>query len=193
MRPLSSGTPAKPPSARRERDALKLNLEGLPEEIGRVLRDIRRARRMTLRQVAEASDGEIKATSLAGYERAERTISLVRFYSICWFFGVAPDRLLTLILARTHPQQPVTPGHLVVDLNRLSQPGSRESRSVEAYVTSVREARGLGGSIISLRTDDLEILATETGKLPESLLHSLSPAAKLAADRPSEPGPEPTP
>ena len=46
------------------------------EEVGHALRRARLARGLTLRQVGERSLGTFKPTAVAGYERAERTISL---------------------------------------------------------------------------------------------------------------------
>ena len=64
------------------------------EEVGRALRSARLARGLTLRQVGERSLGTFKPTAVAGYERAERTISLERFYALCTFYGVEPTQLL---------------------------------------------------------------------------------------------------
>ena len=67
------------------------------EEVGQALRRVRVARGLTLRQVGERSLGTFKPTAVAGYERAERTISLERFYALCAFYGVEPTQLLTEI------------------------------------------------------------------------------------------------
>ena len=67
------------------------------EEVGHALRRARLARGLTLRQVGERSLGAFKPTAVAGYERAERAISLERFYALCAFYGVAPTRLLAEI------------------------------------------------------------------------------------------------
>jgi transcriptional regulator with XRE-family HTH domain len=68
------------------------------EEVGHALRRARLARGLTLRQVGERSGGAFKPTAVAGYERAERTISLERFCQLCGFYGVAPAWLLAGIL-----------------------------------------------------------------------------------------------
>ncbi len=67
------------------------------EEVGRALRRVRLARGLTLSQVGERSAGAFKPTAVAGYERAERTISLVRFYGLCAFYGVAPTEVFAEI------------------------------------------------------------------------------------------------
>jgi len=68
------------------------------EEVGRALRRARLARGLTLKQVGERSQGAFKPTAVAGYERAERNISLERFSALCAFYGVAPAQLLAEIL-----------------------------------------------------------------------------------------------
>ena len=94
------------------------------EEVGRALRRARLARGLTLRQVGERSLGAFKPTAVAGYERAERTISLERFYALCLFYGVAPTQLLAEVEAvarrsrprrsdpglKTRPRTPAGPG-----------------------------------------------------------------------------------
>lgn len=67
-------------------------------ETGRALREARLANGLTLREVGERSGGEFKPTAVAGYERAERSISLERFCALCAFYGLAPDRLLAEIV-----------------------------------------------------------------------------------------------
>ncbi len=89
----------------------------LAEEAGRALRRARLARDLTLRQVGERSNGAFTPTAVAGYERAERSISLERFCELCRFYDVAPAQLLSEILgeARIRP-------HLIVDLTQLQEP-----------------------------------------------------------------------
>src|SRR2546425_10727430 len=70
-------------------------------EIGRALRRARLARGLTLKQLAVASAGRFKPTSVAGYERGECNISVVRFCELCRLFGVPADRLLGEILRAT--------------------------------------------------------------------------------------------
>ena len=95
------------------------------EEVGRALRRARLARGLTLRQVGELSLGAFKPTAVAGYERAERSISLERFYAICAFYGVAPTQLLAEIEeALGGPPEPT------VDLTQLEDPTPTTSAAV---------------------------------------------------------------
>jgi transcriptional regulator with XRE-family HTH domain len=84
------------------------------EEVGRALRRARLARGLTLRQVGERSAGAFKPTAVAGYERAERSISLERYCELCGFYGMEPAWLLAEILETVggRPER-------IVDLTRL--------------------------------------------------------------------------
>jgi len=89
----------------------------MAKEVGRVLRRARLGQALTLRQVGERSDGAFKPTAVAGYERAERSISLERFCELCGFYGLAPAQLLAEIV-ETVDGRP----DLIVDLTRLPEP-----------------------------------------------------------------------
>ena len=84
-------------------------------ETGRALREARLAAGLTLREVGERSDGAFKPTAVAGYERAERSISLERFCALCRFYGLAPDLLLGQIVE-------VVDRDRVVDLTGIEAP-----------------------------------------------------------------------
>ena len=81
------------------------------EEVGRALRGARLARGLTLRQVGELSDGAFKPTAVAGYERAERSISVERYFELCAFYDVSPAQLLTEI-----EESVGAPPEVIVDL-----------------------------------------------------------------------------
>ena len=93
-------------------------------EIGRALRRARLARGLTLKQLAAASAGRFKPTSVAGYERGERSISVVRFCELCQIFGVPADRLLGEVLRATRADP-----ELMIDLTRASSCRASSSRS----------------------------------------------------------------
>lgn len=89
---------------------------------GEILRDIRRRRGLTLREVGRRSGGTFRPTSVAGYERGERSISLRRFCELATFYGTSPDSLLTEIVRRTRRG-----GNAVVDLSTLDPDQELES------------------------------------------------------------------
>jgi transcriptional regulator with XRE-family HTH domain len=144
----------------------------LPVEVGRALRRARRARNLTLRGVGARSAGRFKPTAVAGYERAERSISLERFCALSRLYEMAPERLLLQILWRVegHPEP-------TIDRTRLPELPPEERAAVGGFLHQVQEMRGDGGDgTITLRIRDLEVLATVSGARLEDFLEHLSPA-----------------
>ena len=134
-------------------------------EIGRALRRARLARGLTLKQLAVASADRFKPTSVAGYERGERSISVVRFCELCRLFGVPPDRLLGEILraAGADPE-------LVIDLTHLERLGPSEGELLSGFVQQVASLRGSGDvDRITLRVGDIDVLASASGRRPDEL------------------------
>lgn len=72
--------------------------EGLAEQVGAALRRARKERGLTLRAMSARSGGAFKPTAVAGYERAERSISLQRFCQLAELYGVPPEILLAQIM-----------------------------------------------------------------------------------------------
>lgn len=141
-------------------------------ETGRALRRARRARELTLRQVSALSKGRYKPTSVAGYERGERAISMERFCELCQLYGVAPHALLADII-RAVGGMPEPD----IDLARLEALGSTESALVAGFIRQIRALRREHPSgIVVLRTGDLEVLATAAGKKPAELVEALGPS-----------------
>ena len=138
-------------------------------EIGRALRRARAARGLTLRQVASVTGGEFKATSVAGYERGERTISVERFCQLSAVYLASPPAVLAEIVdAVTGATE------MVIDLNRLEALGEAERDRVEEFV----RRREPPTETLVLREGDLEVLASEAGTTREELAEALQPAIR---------------
>jgi transcriptional regulator with XRE-family HTH domain len=90
--------------------------EGLAERVGTGLRRARIERGLTLRAMSARSGGVFKPTAVAGYERAERSISLLRFCGLAELYGVPPEILLAQIIRADDQDQRVP--------TDLSAPGS---------------------------------------------------------------------
>jgi transcriptional regulator with XRE-family HTH domain len=88
--------------------------QAFAEGAGRVLRQARIARGLTLRQVGLRSGGAFSPSAIAGYERGERGITLERFCLLAELYGIPPDRLLAEICGDT--------ADVVVDLTPLEEP-----------------------------------------------------------------------
>jgi transcriptional regulator with XRE-family HTH domain len=144
-------------------------LEHIAVEIGRALRRLRRAHGLTLVDVAAMSNGMFKATSVAGYERGERSITLERFCNLCQLYGLAPDRVLAEILRRTEGR--IEPE---INLAAVESLGTTESALLSGFARQVRGLRGEPqADTITLRAGDLEVLATAEGRRPEELAKAL--------------------
>lgn len=154
-------------------------MDSIRVEIGRALRRLRRSRGLKLRDVSERSEGRFKPTSVAGYERAERSISLERFIEICRLYGAPPERVLADVMraveGRTEPE---------IDLTALGSISGIEAGLISAFVHQVRSLRGeAAGDRIILREGDLEVLATAAGKRPEELARALREGARRETDQ----------
>jgi hypothetical protein len=127
---------------------------------------------LTLRQVSSATEGRLRPSSVAGYERGERTISLERFCDLCQLYGIAPQALLAdVIRALEGKREPV------VDLTLLASLGSAEGALVSGFIRQIRALRReQPGEKIVLRMGDLEVLANAAGKKPEELIELLGPS-----------------
>lgn len=146
--------------------------------IGSVLRAVRRERGLTLRQAGTASRGRFPPTSLASYERGERSISLERFCHLAGVYRVAPDRLVAEIM-RTIEGRPPTK----LDRARLGELDSPQARRVSDFVDAITELRHQPATdVVTLRLGDLEVLAPSAGCRLEEFIESIAPAITATAD-----------
>ena len=141
------------------------------ETAGDVLRRARRAMGLTLQEAAARSRGRFAPTSIAGYERGERHISLDRFCDLADLYAVPPDRLLAEVLERLRPEGRRT---VVIDLTRLERLEDRDRELVSAFAESVRARRGHSESTeLVLRSGDVEALALQSRERPARLMERL--------------------
>jgi transcriptional regulator with XRE-family HTH domain len=144
------------------------------KDLGKALWRARLAQGLTLRQVTELSNGRFKATSLAGYERGERTISIERFIALCDVYGVAPQGVLADVVPEAGERT-----ERVLDLTRLEALGRSERALVSGFVRQIRaQRRETPSETIVLRQDDLDELATAVGTTRERLAEALEPAIR---------------
>jgi transcriptional regulator with XRE-family HTH domain len=142
-------------------------LGSLALDIGRALRRIRKERGLTLRDVAATSGGTFKATSVAGYERGERSITLERFVLLCRLYGTSAARVLGDIeRAGASGEEPS------IDVRALEELGT-EGELLIALVRQVREMRRDRSADVMVRADDLAVLATASGTEAEALEEAL--------------------
>jgi transcriptional regulator with XRE-family HTH domain len=143
-------------------------------EAGRVLRRVRHAKGLTLKDVGLRSNGRLKPTAVAGYERAERSISVLRFCALCELYGVRPETVLAEIVSGAQGRSPV-----VLDLTLIGRLDASDARIVTQFIDEVRTLRGeQQADTVILRTGDVEILASAAGGRPEEFLHKIEPALR---------------
>lgn len=149
-------------------------MDNLLVAIGNVLRRARRSRQLTLRDIEAASDGSITGSAVGGWERGERSISLVRFIEIARLYGHAPDQLLREALDELSGP-PIGP--LVLDLTRLSSLPEGAIDEVGRLAQVIKTQRGdYVSEVLSLRSGDLEVWAGALGTTTEELVEQLFPA-----------------
>jgi transcriptional regulator with XRE-family HTH domain len=128
---------------------------------------------MTLRSAARASGGRFKPSSIAGYERAERAITVQRFCELCELYGTDPARLLGGIVAAAREEPKVE-----LDLAALERLDVPEAATVREYANRVRALRGGSGDVVALRTAEVAVIAQASGRPQDELLELLSPARR---------------
>ncbi|MGH2830220.1 MAG: transcriptional regulator [Actinomycetota bacterium] len=140
------------------------------KRVGERLRAIRLQKGHSLHDVENGSGKEFKASVLGAYERGERSISVPRLQRLAMFYGVPVDQLLP----RLDPGPIVLDGNgnggIRLDLGRLREVESPDIELVARYADQIQMARGdFNGRILTLRSDDLRVLAAAADCTPAVL------------------------
>jgi transcriptional regulator with XRE-family HTH domain len=156
----------------------------LPRALGEILRDTRGSRGLSLRAVETESGGRFRPSTVAGYERGDRMLSVERFCELAAFYRSAPEELLTraLDLQSSGTRRSVTIdlvrlGRVEREPARLGQVPEDPVRILAGFVHEVRTRRDdLLSDVITLRSGDLDALAVGSGLSLASFLRALRPA-----------------
>ncbi|MCA1845772.1 MAG: helix-turn-helix domain-containing protein [Actinomycetota bacterium] len=155
--------------------------------VGLALRRARAARGYSLYDVQAISHGRFKASGVGGYERGERAISLQRFCELAAVYGVTPDIILANAL---RDADPVGRHEIVIDLTQLARLDGTDVSQVAEFIHKVKMERGdYLSDVITLRSGDVEAIASASQVEPRALLRRLEPA--IARDRPRGTRPDP--
>ena len=150
-------------------------------ELGERLRAIRNQQSLTLQDVEERSDGEWKAVVIGSYERGDRAISVSKLARLANFYNVPVADLLPQ--STNGSPAPRRSSQVVLDLTRLpdaSEAGSAPLGALSRYVRRIQLLRGdYNGRMLTLRDEDLEIVAVISGIDPEELTNELEERAVL--------------
>jgi hypothetical protein len=131
---------------------------------------------MTLRTAARESQGRFKPSSIAGYERGERAITVQRFCDLAGVYGADPARLLAGVLAEAQGRPTVE-----LDLSALEGLDLPEATTLRQFADRVRAVRGAPpAEVLTLRDADLEVIARAAGRGREELLELLQPARRTS-------------
>ena len=143
-------------------------------QVGERLRAIRRQKGLSLHDVEARSDQEFKASVLGAYERGERAISVPRLLRLAELYRVPPDQLLprgehdveidlTDPVGRARRRLHHRPGAAPRD-RRRRRGGDRPLRGDIQL-----QRQDFNGQMLTIRRDDLRVLAAVMGRSPEDL------------------------
>jgi transcriptional regulator with XRE-family HTH domain len=147
-------------------------------QVGERLRAIRRQKGLSLHDVEARSGMEFKASVLGAYERGERAISVPRLLRLADIYEVPSDQLLPRLLdadidldaEQDVPSIDLMSRGFTIDLQRLHELDEPESTILSRYATSIQlERQDFNGRLLTIRRDDLRVLAAVFGRTVEEL------------------------
>lgn len=130
-------------------------------ELGDRLRNVRQQQDLSLHDVEDASDGELKASVVGAYERGERAVSVSRLRTLADFYRVPVSSLLPSNGSASHSSSR-SGERLVIDLTALEYEGvgDEERDVIERYVGAIQAQRGdYNGRVLTVRSSDVRALA----------------------------------
>ena len=143
--------------------------------VGERLRAIRRQKGLSLHDVEARSQQEFKASVLGAYERGERAISVPRLLRLAELYRVPADQLLPRVGADveidlTH-ESPVPGGEgFTIDLVRLHEVDDADAAVVARYAATIQlQRQDFNGQMLTIRHDDLRVLAAVMGRSSDEL------------------------
>jgi len=167
--------PSAPHATIPEETAMAADEDRYADLLGDRLRRVRQQQGLSLHEVEERSEGELKASVVGAYERGERAVSIPRLQRLASFYRVPVAELLPLRGARRGAA--LDPGpELVIDLAALEGQSAVEP-SVRRYAAAIQARRGdYNGQVLTVRSGDLELLAAVLDANPDELRTRLSDA-----------------
>lgn len=146
-------------------------------KIGERLRAIRRQKGLSLHEVEAQSNFEFKASVLGAYERGERAISAPRLLRLSEVYGVPSTQLLPrdgnveIDLSESTGDSET----LTIDLVRLHSSSDSDAEVVARYASAIQlQRQDFNGRMLTIRRDDLRVLAAVMGRTIDELAVRLS-------------------
>ena len=158
--------------------------------VGERLRAIRRQKGLSLHDVEARSDQEFKARCSAPTSGASGRISVPRLLRLAELYRVPPDQLLPagdadVEIDLTEPVGLVGDG-FTIDLVRLHEIDDADAAVIARYAATIQlQRQDFNGQMLTIRRDDLRVLAAVLGRSPEDLgsrLDELGLRAVAASD-----------
>jgi transcriptional regulator with XRE-family HTH domain len=144
--------------------------------VGERLRAIRRQKGLSLHDVEARSGQEFKASVLGAYERGERAISVPRLLRLAELYRVPADQLLPRgaspdaeIDLTAEPASTAGEG-FTIDLVRLHEVEDDDAAVIARYAATIQlQRQDFNGQMLTIRHDDLRVLAAVMGRSPDEL------------------------
>ncbi len=139
--------------------------------VGERLRAIRRQKGLSLHDVEARSGLEFKASVLGAYERGERAISVPRLLRLSEIYEVPPDQLLPRDADfEINLTEPDLDAGFTIDLVKLHALDEPEAAVLSRYAATIQlQRQDFNGRLLTIRRDDLRVLAAVLGRRPEDL------------------------
>ena len=145
--------------------------------VGERLRSIRRQKGLSLHDVEARSGMEFKASVLGAYERGERAISVPRLLRLAEIYQVPGDQLLprgTEVDVDLSQRDDVFDEGFTIDLERLRDLDDAEASVLSRYAETIQlQRQDFNGRLLTIRRDDLRVLAAVLGRRAEELARRL--------------------
>jgi len=144
------------------------------QQVGERLRSIRRQKGLSLHDVEARSGNEFKASVLGAYERGERAISVPRLLRLSEIYAVPADQLLPrgsdVEIDLTEGESRVLDDGFTINLERLNSLDDADAAVLSRYAATIQlQRQDFNGRILTIRRDDLRVLAAVLGRSAEEL------------------------
>jgi transcriptional regulator with XRE-family HTH domain len=159
---------------------MEIDEQGDGRQVGERLRAIRRQKGLSLHDVEARSGQEFKASVLGAYERGERAISVPRLLRLAELYRVPPDQLLPrngngngsdVEIDLTDSSSSLSKGDgFTIDLVRLHETDDEDATVVARYAATIQlQRQDFNGQMLTIRNDDLRVLAAVMGRSIDDL------------------------
>ncbi len=156
---------------------MEIDEQGDGRQVGERLRAIRRQKGLSLHDVEARSGQEFKASVLGAYERGERAISVPRLLRLAELYRVPPDQLLPRNLNGSDVEIDLTESSslskgdgFTIDLVRLHETDDEDATVVARYAATIQlQRQDFNGQMLTIRNDDLRVLAAVMGRSIDEL------------------------